>query len=72
MTDITNAAPITLRHWFLLRMKFPKWVAGSALTNSSETIGRAFEMAYVAPFCTSKPTPLIGPDEGLEGRDPNW
>ena len=72
MTDIANAAPITFRPWFSLRVQFPKWTVGSALANSSESIRRAFEMAYVAPFCSSQPKPLTGPDEELEGRNPNW
>jgi hypothetical protein len=72
MTDITNTTPISLHRLSLLRLELPKLGVGFAVSVMSESVMRAFELAYVAPFSAMQRKLAIVFDEDLEGRDPNW
>ena len=72
MTDITNNAPITIRHLSLPRLKFPKLGIAAAITAFSASIFGAYSMAYVTPFDALRGQSSIPDDVDLEGRDPNW
>jgi hypothetical protein len=70
MADITHHDPIPLR-----RMKLPSLPElriGATLCAMATALGRALEMAYVAPFdSVARRSPPAG-DADLQGRDPNW
>ena len=72
MTDIIITTPISLRRPSLPRLELPKLGIGHAISEISSTIMQAFEMAYVAPYATTRSKPTIAFDADLEGRDPNW
>lgn len=72
MTYIIITTAISLHRPWLPSLKFPKLGIGRAISEISNSIVPAFEMAYVAPFSTMQGKPLIGLDEDIEGRDPNW
>lgn len=72
MTDITNSAPITIRHLSLPRVKFPNLGIAATITAVSKGITEAFCMAYVDPFNALRRRLSIPDDVDLEGRDPNW
>ena len=72
MTDIIITTPISLRRPSLPRLELPKLGIGRVISEISNSILQAFEMAYVAPFSAMQRKPSIVFDEDLEGRDPNW
>jgi len=72
MTDIIITTPISLRRPSLPRLELPKLGMGRAISEISNSIVQAFEMAYVTPFSAMQRKPSIVFDEDLEGRDPNW
>ena len=72
MTDIT-ITPISHRRSILPRLPRlapPKLGIGRAISEVSNSIVQAFEMAYVAPFSVMQRKPPIVLDEDLEGRVP--
>ena len=69
MTDIIITTPIAIRRPGL---QLPKLAIGRAISEISNSIVQAFEMAYVAPFSAMQRKPSIIFDEDLEGRDPKW
>jgi hypothetical protein len=71
MTDIITT-PIAIRRPSLLRLQLPKLAIGRPISKISSAILQAFEMAYVAPFMTSRSKPPVVFDADLEGRDLNW
>jgi hypothetical protein len=72
MTDLTNSAPLAIRHLRLPRIRFPKLGLGATITAVSTNITQAYCMAYVEPFDALRRRPSIPDDFDLEGRDPNW
>ena len=72
MTDINITTAISLHRLSLPRLEFPKLGIGRVISEISNSIVQAFEMAYVAPFSALQRKPSIVFDEDLEGRDPNW
>lgn len=72
MTDLTNSAPLAIRHLRLPRLRLPKLDIGATITAVSTSITEAFCMAYVEPFNALRGRPSILDDVDLEGRDPNW
>ena len=72
MTDIIIITPIAIRRPGLPRLQLPKLAIGRAISEISNAIVQAFEMAYVAPFSAMQRNPSIVFDEDLEGRDPKW
>jgi hypothetical protein len=72
MTDFIITTPIAIRRPSLLRLQLPKLAIGRSISEISCTIMQAFEMAYVAPFRTTKSKAPMAFDADLEGRDPNW
>lgn len=76
MTNIIiTTIPISLRRPSspsLPRLVFPKLGIGRAISEISNSIVQAFEMAYVAPFSVTQRKTSIVFDENLEGRDPKW
>ena len=72
MTDIIITTPISLRRPSLPRLELPKLGIGRVISEVSNSIVQAFEMAYVAPFSSMQRKPSIVFDEDLEGRNPDW
>jgi hypothetical protein len=72
MTDLTNSAPLAIRHLRLPRIRFLQLGLGATITAVSTSIAEAVCMAYVEPFNTLRGRPSIPNDFDLEGRDPNW
>ena len=72
MTDIATTIPNSLHRPSPLRLQLPKLGVGRAISEISNSIVQAFEMAYVAPFTAMQRRPSIDFDEDLEGRDPYW
>ncbi|ANT53574.1 hypothetical protein [Mesorhizobium amorphae] len=68
MTDISTAAPTTVRRLNLPRLSFPRLEIGASLA----AMGDALNMAYVAPYTSLRRQPQVLPDDDLEGRDPTW
>lgn len=72
MTDTIFATPISHRRLRLPSLEFPKLGIGRTISEVSNSIVQAFEMAYVSPFSAIQRKPSIDFDEDLEGRDPKW
>ena len=72
MTDISTAAPITIRRLNLSRLSFAWLNFGASLAAISGLVADAFNMAYVAPNTSLRRQPQVVPDDDLEGRDPTW
>jgi hypothetical protein len=72
MTDISAAAPITVRRLNLPRPSFPRLAIGASLAGMFSLVGDALNMAYVAPYSSIRRRPRVVPDDDLEGRDPTW
>ena len=83
MTDFTTdtmipARPIRLGGLALMlrhipgRMVAPLALLGKAYLNGVVSYGQALELAFSAPFVRPPKNPRNGPEEDLEGRDPNW
>jgi hypothetical protein len=72
MTDILTTAPTTGRRLNVPRPGFPRLAIGASLNAISGLIGDACRMTYVDPYASLRRRPPIVPDDGLEGRDPNW
>ncbi|CAN7348085.1 hypothetical protein LJR234_002095 [Mesorhizobium amorphae] len=72
MTDISAAAPITVRRLNLLRLSFPRLEIGASLAAISGLVADALNMAYVDPYTSLRRQPQVVPDDDLEGRDPTW
>ncbi|MDQ6433649.1 hypothetical protein RB623_06250 [Mesorhizobium sp. LHD-90] len=70
MTDISADAPITVRRSDLQQPSIPMLRIGASLAAISALLGDALKMAYVDPYTSHRPH--IAPDDGLEGRDPEW
>jgi hypothetical protein len=70
MADITTHQPVSLPRTSGLSL--PEVRIGARLFAMSTALGRAFEMAYVAPFQTIKRREPPVSDDELQGRDPNW
>ena len=64
------AHPIPFRRTRLLRLR--KLSIGSALLAMAKAVGKAFEMAYVAPYETKARQSHPGGRADLQGRDPSW
>ena len=72
MTDISTAAPITIRRLDLRRPSFPRFEIGASLAAISGLVADALNMTYVAPYTSLRRQPQVVPDDDLEGRDPTW
>ena len=72
MTDIIITTAISHHRLRLPRLELPKLGIGRGISEVSNSIVQAFEMAYVAPFSAMQLKPSIVFDENLEGRDPTW
>ena len=72
MTDISTIIPTTIRRLSLPRLSFPRVAIGASLHALSRLIGNAFNMAYVEPYTGPRRRAHIIPEEGVDGRDPDW
>jgi hypothetical protein len=72
MTDIIITTAVPLRRLRLPRFELPKLGIGRGISEVSNSIVQAFEMAYVAPFSAMQRKPSIVLDEDLEGRGSKW
>ena len=71
MAVITSNAPIAIRRLKLPRLHMPRLAVGASLDAMLGVMGKAFTMAYVDPYTSSRHRPKVL-DEDLEGRDPDW
>ncbi len=69
MTDTITTAPIAIRRIDALSLTPLGRRAGAAMNATLTAVGRAFAMAYAAPY---GPRPPAAVDTDLQGRDPNW
>ena len=71
MTDISATGPITDRRTQPQRPELPRLSVGAAIGAMGRAVGQAFEMAYVAPYRTSRRPPHAS-TQMENGRDPAW
>jgi hypothetical protein len=70
MADITTHQPIPLPRTRLLSL--PELRIGARLFAMATAVGKAFEMAYVAPYEPIKRRSAAMDRDELQGRDPSW
>jgi hypothetical protein len=71
MTDIIRSGALPLRRR-IPKLRFLKLGLRDALPVLFLSIGRAFELAYVAPFAANSRHRLAHREDETEGRNPEW
>ena len=74
MSDIISPIPVSLRRSSLPRLGLRRIGVGAALGAIAGLLGKAFNLAYVAPYTSLQWKQPVLPDDldDLDGRDPNW
>lgn len=72
MTDIARTTSLSVRRFYLPRIKFPMLAIAAAVEGYSACIFRTMRMVYVDPFIGQRRLPEKSINADLEGRDPNW
>ena len=68
MTDVH----ILIRRFNPSRFSFAWPEIGASFAAIFSLVAEATAMAYAAPYTSRRRQPQVIPDDGLEGRDPNW
>ena len=71
MTDIATTTTIALRRFRRPNVVAPLRAIGAGLGAMSQSIGRAFAMAYAEPYASRHPREIAAEDR-LDGRNPDW
>jgi len=72
MTDISTIAPIAVRWSHAQQPTILPLRIAAPLAAMSILLGDALRMAYVDPYASRGRGRQVAPEEGLDGRDPDW
>lgn len=72
MADISSVAAKAIHHPSSPRPGIAITRVGTSLAAMSALLGRAFGMAYVAPYTNVRGSSHVHRDDEVDGRNPGW